>query len=1264
MLLPLLWSPLSHAEEAPAAKPAAAATPLNRLDNDRLISQAEEILRTARERYAADVRGLSHIQRSIDRGMEAIDAEAPLDSPAQGALPASLEQVDQRLGELDAYAKQLDGRRQRLERQAGLFDQALRQVDAVLRSLEGLIERLRGLRDYAFEAQMRVRDATLAEQRLPEWLNERRLIQGILRRHKMIARWQQRRAELNELQAALATRLERQRQTIAEAQETGERIHGLRTKLQHEQEMAARYREEPEARLRNRLAVLRFSKERLAVAFARAREGFAAGRQGVAPLVQAFEEQVARAIELTPNGGEVGILDQAAVAREAQRVDGLAQALQARQTAFEAYRGALEKARKGGELAIAKGTTLIDLQRQINVLLRVLPEESAAEQATLGREEKAARTALAELEPAVKAVRQELDGLAGEAQREQALADGVRAQRYRVQRLERAMERLAWQAPEGLETVAKEELLSRFRTLYNDSTDLAATLQERAAAVSAARNAVAEAQAALDGGGHAAPAAEGHADDGLEAARHALMQAARLDAPPPVVAAPAAAPPVPKAEADAAEAESAAAPEPDGKAPSLFAAMTPVVQAYQGSLIDMREAIVGRRDRRHRLAQALDHQVAAAEAYLEAQQRVSQNLNDRFALAEMIQARLSAEELEGFDLAEEVAETLRNDGRAPLQAELLRHYFDLTVLRQRQGVLPSEEASEAALLSSLEQLNDGAGQRLGALQKWQKIQEQIDQGADGRSETEQEALGQMAWRRLEAENRPLESLLSILPSERGATLDKLLHRFYLEVLELERRDKLLGDQSRVVAELTASVDGERKRVGELLPVLKERREALDRDREVLLAVAEARLAPEQADDRFQALKAQSGIELTPVAYPVLADDEKRAVIDATLHTLSGLRARQAAIDGWVKRLEPRAEEGAGEPEQPRYREAAGLIEGQIAATARQIRTLGPRTGADGKAVGGSGARGGSPAAIGEIGHLRDERLGALEQSGLAVALELAAIVLIAPLLFLAARLHHRRALKRIEGGELEEKDKDQRRLLASFWYGMARFAVWAGVILSILSVLGFNVGALLAGLGIGGLAVAMALRSTLADIIGGLNLLWTRFMQVGDLVEFKGRMYAVKEIGLRYSQLTDFSRRHVMLIPNALLSEIEVKKISAHPGMRMTNNLILPLESTAEQHAKAMDLVRQTLEEHAEARLIFVRHDGLQEKGFQIKFGYDIALFQNRNRVMTEVQLRLIELCTQAGISYAKLPVSVEMTAPPTFEADPADVADAVPGGQ
>ncbi len=99
--------------------------------------------------------------------------------------------------------------------------------------------------------------------------------------------------------------------------------------------------------------------------------------------------------------------------------------------------------------------------------------------------------------------------------------------------------------------------------------------------------------------------------------------------------------------------------------------------------------------------------------------------------------------------------------------------------------------------------------------------------------------------------------------------------------------------------------------------------------------------------------------------------------------------------------------------------------------------------------------------------------------------------------------------------------------------------VWSVALLLLLDNLGVNVTALVAGLGIGGVAIALAAQSTIANFFSAFSIITDRPFQQGDTIRFGDLTAAVEEIRIRTTRLRSFDG-HEVVVPNAKLMEATI----------------------------------------------------------------------------------------------------------------------------
>jgi MscS family membrane protein len=133
--------------------------------------------------------------------------------------------------------------------------------------------------------------------------------------------------------------------------------------------------------------------------------------------------------------------------------------------------------------------------------------------------------------------------------------------------------------------------------------------------------------------------------------------------------------------------------------------------------------------------------------------------------------------------------------------------------------------------------------------------------------------------------------------------------------------------------------------------------------------------------------------------------------------------------------------------------------------------------------------------------------------------------------------------------------------------------------LVIVSSFGYDVTAVLAGLGIGGLAVAFAAQATIAEIFGGLNILLSKPFIVKDWVKFNEIVGEVEKVSLRHTTIRNLDKRKV-IIPNSTISSGIIENISSAPARKILMNLGLTYETPAAKLEKAIGIVKKIIDDH------------------------------------------------------------------------------------
>ncbi len=132
-----------------------------------------------------------------------------------------------------------------------------------------------------------------------------------------------------------------------------------------------------------------------------------------------------------------------------------------------------------------------------------------------------------------------------------------------------------------------------------------------------------------------------------------------------------------------------------------------------------------------------------------------------------------------------------------------------------------------------------------------------------------------------------------------------------------------------------------------------------------------------------------------------------------------------------------------------------------------------------------------------------------------------------------------------------------------------------------LALFGFDVKTALAGLGIGGLAIALGAQKTLENILGGISLLADKALFVGNVCKIGDHIGLVEDIGLRSVKVRT-SEQALLVVPNGELSQMKFENFTSRQKCLINQHFLLRIETEVEQLRFVLDRVQSMLDQHTE----------------------------------------------------------------------------------
>ena len=214
--------------------------------------------------------------------------------------------------------------------------------------------------------------------------------------------------------------------------------------------------------------------------------------------------------------------------------------------------------------------------------------------------------------------------------------------------------------------------------------------------------------------------------------------------------------------------------------------------------------------------------------------------------------------------------------------------------------------------------------------------------------------------------------------------------------------------------------------------------------------------------------------------------------------------------------------------------------------------------------------------------------------------------------------------------------------------GVAAFMPWIkktlvavfvviGVLLTVQS-LGYNVSTILSGLGIGGLAFALAAQDTIANLFGSIVVAIDQPFKVGETVKIGANTGTVEDIGLRSTKIRLIDRSLVIL-PNKLVSSEAITNLSRFTQRRVEQVIGLTYDTTPDQLTAIVEDVRQIILKEdvvdASSVMVYFRDFSASSLDLWIVYATKAPDFQEGMGLKQRVNLAIMRAVAARGLSFA-----------------------------
>ncbi|MBV9267223.1 MAG: mechanosensitive ion channel family protein [Acidobacteriaceae bacterium] len=210
-----------------------------------------------------------------------------------------------------------------------------------------------------------------------------------------------------------------------------------------------------------------------------------------------------------------------------------------------------------------------------------------------------------------------------------------------------------------------------------------------------------------------------------------------------------------------------------------------------------------------------------------------------------------------------------------------------------------------------------------------------------------------------------------------------------------------------------------------------------------------------------------------------------------------------------------------------------------------------------------------------------------------------------------------------------------------------KICIFCLALLIVLDQWGLHITTILAGVGVGGLAVALAAQKTIENLFGGISVISDRPVLVGDVCQFGGQTGVVEDIGLRSTRIRT-AERTLVTIPNAQFSTMTLENLSRRDRMLFKPVLQLHRDTSPDQVRAMMQRIEQILrdEPKVDPTEVPVRFTKIVPEAYTLEvFAYVLTSDGSEYlRQQSRLLLKMLDAAAELGVRFA-VPFQESVTA-------------------
>ena len=216
-----------------------------------------------------------------------------------------------------------------------------------------------------------------------------------------------------------------------------------------------------------------------------------------------------------------------------------------------------------------------------------------------------------------------------------------------------------------------------------------------------------------------------------------------------------------------------------------------------------------------------------------------------------------------------------------------------------------------------------------------------------------------------------------------------------------------------------------------------------------------------------------------------------------------------------------------------------------------------------------------------------------------------------------------------------EQDPETATGLAAMSF-IARLVLWTFLFLALLENLGFNVRTLLAGLGVGGIAVGLAMQNILGDLFSSLSIVLDKPFQIGHFVSIDGLSGTVENIGLKTTRIRSLSGE-LLIFSNTDLTKARLRNFRFLEERRIVLNLGLTYDTSAEKMEQVPAMVRSIIGAQPHIRFERAHFKEFADSSLNVEVVYWVTTpdYLTHMDIQQAINLAILRRFNEEGIGFA-----------------------------